>query len=373
MRRFPVCLLAALALTPSSAQAIVGGTAAPDGRYPFTANVAIAGSAGCTGTLVAPTWVVTAGHCASATGLAGIPLPITLPAGAFEVTLATARTDGTGGERHAVRSVRVDPNYAATNGTGSDVALLELTRPSKVTPVRIAAATETGLWEPGDVLTIAGFGVTSEGGSTPARLQEAQVPRVTDAGCAAAYSDPTPVAGDAFDPDTALCAGLPAGGKDTCQGDSGGPVLAPLGREFRLIGATSYGEGCAREGKPGVYARLAEGSVKRFVRTYVPAAYAPASKPAPAGSPAPTPAPTAKTKPSRTCAQRKGLRLRVRGRGRATLYVRGRRITRRKAPVVFRLAARLPRAGTARVRVVVRRDGARKRVLRRTYTRCKRT
>src|SRR3712207_8442200 len=43
---------------------------------------------------------------------------------------------------------------------------------------------------------------------------------------------------------------------------------------FRLVGATSYGEGCAREDRPGVYARLAEGSVKEFISGLVPEAYA---------------------------------------------------------------------------------------------------
>ena len=57
---------------------------------------------------------------------------------------------------------------------------------------------------------------------------------MTDADCAKAYDDTTPVVGDAFDPKTAICAGLPQGGKDTCQGDSGGPLLAPLGGGFRL-------------------------------------------------------------------------------------------------------------------------------------------
>ena len=114
------------------------------------------------------------------------------------------------------------------------------------------------------------------------------------------------MAGDAFDPETAICAGLPEGGKDTCQGDSGGPILAPIANGFRLIGATSYGEGCAREGKPGVYARLAEGSVKAFVSGLVPGAYATSS------SPTSTPGATG------ACPR---ARLRIRRHGRATLFV----------------------------------------------------
>ena len=73
----------------------------------------------------------------------------------------------------------------------------------------------------------------------PDTLQQAQVPVTTDAYCAGAYSD--------FDPQTMLCAGFPQGGVDTCQGDSGGPMF---GRDaagtLKVVGATSFGEGCAR-------------------------------------------------------------------------------------------------------------------------------
>ena len=53
-----------------------------------------------------------------------------------------------------------------------------------------------------------------------------------------------------------LCAGIfPNGGIDTCQGDSGGPLVARgRGGSYELIGATSFGNGCAARFYPGVYA-----------------------------------------------------------------------------------------------------------------------
>ena len=59
---------AALALTAAPSMAIVGGSDAAQGEYPSVAEVTIAQAFLCTGTLIAPNYVLTAGHCGSITG-----------------------------------------------------------------------------------------------------------------------------------------------------------------------------------------------------------------------------------------------------------------------------------------------------------------
>lgn len=255
------------------AQAVVGGKPVPDAQFPYVANVRIMGAFGCTGTLIAPEWVMTAGHCGSATGsiTQGLaPSPAAWPPEAYSVVLGTVHADGSGGETHNVTDVVVEPDYLVTNGDGSDVTLLKLDGAAKVAPMHIAAVGERSSWAAGKAATIAGFGATSADGSTmPDRMQYAQVPIVADPDCAKAYGD------GSFDARTMLCAGYPQGGTDTCNGDSGGPLLAPIPGGFRLVGATSFGEGCAQAGKPGVYARVAEGPIREWLGSVVPAAFAP--------------------------------------------------------------------------------------------------
>ena len=68
-----------------------------------------------------------------------------------------------------------------------------------------------------------------------------------------------------------VCAGFPQGGVDTCQGDSGGPLFGgPATGGLRVVGATSFGEGCARPGKPGVYARVGDTTLREWIRSQAP-------------------------------------------------------------------------------------------------------
>jgi secreted trypsin-like serine protease len=244
------------------------------------ANIDIGGAFGCTGTLIAPDWVMTAGHCGSLTGsLTGgaVPTPLGLPAGAYDVKLSSVHADGAGAEDHAVTQVVVDSDYLVTNGTGNDVTLLQLDHPSAVPPVHIAAAGERQIWDPGTPATIAGFGLTSQDAPKPPdTMQRATVPILSDVDCASAYPDGFPSGAGSFDARSMLCAGYPQGGTDTCQGDSGGPLLVrALDGSTRLVGATSFGDGCAQPGKPGVYARVAEGPIRAFVQRFVPGAFQP--------------------------------------------------------------------------------------------------
>lgn len=60
-----------------------------------------------------------------------------------------------------------------------------------------------------------------------------------------------------------FCAGVVQGGIDACQGDSGGPLVV----DGTLIGVVSWGEDCAKENYPGVYADV--GAVRSWIEEVI--------------------------------------------------------------------------------------------------------
>ena len=82
-------------------------------------------------------------------------------------------------------------------------------------------------------------------------LQQAEVPLVSRDTCQKGYDD----LGYTITTRT-RCAGYSEVAIEACQGDSGGPLVCARNDQWFLMGAISWGIGCVRKGRYGLYADL---------------------------------------------------------------------------------------------------------------------
>lgn len=188
--------------------------------------------AGCGGTLIASRYVLTAAHCVQ--DKLSKPRQTAVLVQAFR---PFARGNG-GLDAHfsRVESFEVHNEFSSVR-FDKDVALIRLARPANIesfAPIELAD-TSFGINNE-DIVTIFGFGLTSEGADDHSSvLREVDVPYVSPDTCRAYYGYQIT--------DDMVCAGLQEGGKDACAGDSGGPLVKKGDDEkFQLVGVSGWGD-----------------------------------------------------------------------------------------------------------------------------------
>jgi secreted trypsin-like serine protease len=287
-----IALLGVLAATPAAIasksppavahQAIIGGAPAADGAFASLAYILDfrGGDGGqCTGTVVAPSLVLTAGHCAENMKNGSVNKP-------SGYRVVTGSVDWATGERQIskVLGAIVYPRFARTRDDG-DAALLVLASPIATPPVTLANPSGAGLLVAGSRATMAGWGETSF-------EQKGLTERLVSANTVVQGSRWCKRNAPPFYAKDELCTISPSdyatGG---CHGDSGGPLLepGPMAGESIEIGIAIHVYGRCSTHRPTVYTRV--DSISSWVHTWIEAYKRPSTSPAPLPTPAPTPVP----------------------------------------------------------------------------------
>jgi len=225
---------------------IVGGGVAVPGSWPWQIILKRNGNFLCGGSIIAPGWVLTAGHCVS--GQQNNAHQFTVGAGIHNYNCANA----TCMTQVNVQRIILHNQYNG-NTVDYDHALLHLSTDlnygNMIQPICLPNS-DAGVIVATNTAWTTGWGTTASNGNTSPTLRQVQVPFVTTATCNQQYGAGSITA-------RMLCAGR--AGKDACQGDSGGPfVRQGTNGRWYLYGVTSWGNGCALANYAGVYARVTQ-------------------------------------------------------------------------------------------------------------------
>uniref|UniRef100_A0A8C4JBN2 HGF activator n=1 Tax=Dromaius novaehollandiae TaxID=8790 RepID=A0A8C4JBN2_DRONO len=227
---------------------IVGGSSSLPGSHPWTAAIYI-GDSFCAGSLVQTCWVVSAAHC-----FVNSP-----PKSSITVVLGqhifNRTTDVT--QTFEIEKYVLHPQYSVFNPLDHDIALIKLKKNGQRCAVKSQFVQPICLPESNTVFPeeykcqISGWGHKQENVSGYSDiLQETTVPIIPEEKCRSPEVYGIGVS------ENMLCAGYFDSKSDACQGDSGGPLACDENEISYLYGIISWGDGCARVNKPGVYTRV---------------------------------------------------------------------------------------------------------------------
>ena len=206
---------------PLARASVIGGSPASLQEWGFTAAITTPHTL-CTGSVISPTKILTAAHCADS------------PSGTLVRTNSTWAFGF--GELSAVTSAAIAPGY---HGLYADVAVLTLLTPTSAPPIQLASAAESNAYtRPGAQLAVAGFGERNPLIAGKSRFGVLSAVNVSARRC--------------FAPRWVICdSGKRAGvasrryqghrvrrpvTRAICQGDSGGPLVARTPAGPRLVG-----------------------------------------------------------------------------------------------------------------------------------------
>ncbi|XP_063228973.1 urokinase-type plasminogen activator-like isoform X2 [Bacillus rossius redtenbacheri] len=237
---------------------VVGGVAARYGAYPWTAEIQVYRAASrqhthqCGGALIGARLVVTAAHCVQ--GESPDRLRVVLGEhrlGAWDPHEQVFKVD----------KVVSHPSFRKAGTYSHDIAVARLKAAGgrgaqfgpKVRPICLperGAAGPDGMW-----CVVTGWGAQNPE-DVQTQSEELHAAAVSLLNLDVCRDDAVYGGRRQSILDSMLCAGVLEGGVDACGGDSGGPLACEMRGKFMLMGLVSWGDGCAKKNRPGVYTRI---------------------------------------------------------------------------------------------------------------------
>ncbi|XP_070821939.1 suppressor of tumorigenicity 14 protein homolog isoform X2 [Chaetodon trifascialis] len=231
---------------PYKLNRIVGGQNAELGEWPWQVSLHfLTNGHVCGASIISERWLLSASHCFVTSNPANH-----VPSNWQTYSGMQDQYKQGGVQRRPLKRIISHPDYNQMT-FDYDIALLELSEPLEFTNTiqPICLPSSSHVFPAGMSCWVTGWGALREGGRAAQLLQKASVKIINDTVCN--------IVTEGQVTSRMLCSGFLAGGVDACQGDSGGPLACfeESGKWFQA-GIVSWGEGCARRNKPGVYTRV---------------------------------------------------------------------------------------------------------------------
>nr|XP_020855452.1 transmembrane protease serine 11B-like [Phascolarctos cinereus] len=219
---------------------IIGGKPSEEGEWPWQAGLKLNGKHSCGASLISNKWLVSAAHCFAKNN------------DAKQWTVTFGNVINRPYMTRNIKTIIVHEDYRPEL-THDDIALVHLAEgvpfTNNIRAICLPEATQN--FSAGDMAVVTGWGTLSMNGHVPVILQQATVQIIDTDTCNA------PGVYFGLITNSMLCAGYMSGKIDACQNDSGGPLASLSSRGiWYLIGLVSWGEGCGKVNKPGVYTKL---------------------------------------------------------------------------------------------------------------------
>uniref|UniRef100_A0AAX7W4K8 Zmp:0000001114 n=1 Tax=Astatotilapia calliptera TaxID=8154 RepID=A0AAX7W4K8_ASTCA len=231
---------------PYKLNRIVGGQNAELGEWPWQVSLHFSTHGPtCGASIISNTWLLSAAHCfVTSNSESNNP--------SSWLSYSGMQNQYSHDNVQSRKLKRIIPHPLYNQMTSDyDIALLELSEPLQFanTIQPICLPDSSHVFPAGMSCWVTGWGALREGGQAAQILQKALVKIINDSVC--------DVVTEGQVTSRMLCSGYLSGGVDACQGDSGGPLVCfeESGKWFQA-GIVSWGEGCARRNKPGVYTRV---------------------------------------------------------------------------------------------------------------------